>query len=60
MAVYGVEWILDGWTDGWATDAWIVCMAVSLIGQADRRSNKRTVRQPIIPTLTNTHVHTLK
>ena len=32
MAVYKDGWIMDGWTDGLATDGWIVCMSVSLIG----------------------------
>ena len=32
MAVYGGGWIMDGWPDGRATDGWIVCMSVYLIG----------------------------
>ena len=32
IAVYGDGWIMDGLTDGRATDGWIVCMFVYLIG----------------------------
>ena len=60
MAVNGDGWIMNGWMDGQATDGCIVCMSVELIGKADRRSNRRADIQLIIPTLTGTHVHTLK
>ena len=32
MAVNGDGLIMDGWTDGQATDRWIVCMSFYLIG----------------------------